>query len=177
MEQKEDLNEIEAMKAIGTALNDLGDKARKRVLAWAVDKYDVQLSDSKNVISKKENTSSNTNPEEKVRNFEKVADLYFATSPETHAERALVIGYWFNKIKSKEEFGSQAVNSELRNLGSPISNITRAFNQLMKKSPKLVIQTRKTGTTKQARKKFKLTVAGVKKVEKMIEERGTARSH
>ena len=68
----------------------------------------------------------------------------------------------------REELDSQSLNSELKNLGYPIGNITRAVSGLASTMPRYVMQTKKSGTTKQARKKFRLTVEGIRRVEQMI---------
>jgi DNA-binding PadR family transcriptional regulator len=43
----------------------------------------------------------------------------------------------------------------------------------MARKPALVIQTRKGGSSKQARKRYRLTGEGIRAVEKMIAESGT----
>jgi hypothetical protein len=43
------------------------------------------------------------------------------------------------------------------------------MDNLMATNPRYVMQTRKTGNTKQARKKYKLTVEGIKKVAQMLQ--------
>jgi DNA-binding PadR family transcriptional regulator len=53
-------------------------------------------------------------------------------------------------------------------MGYTVSNITRAFDSLMLQDPKYVIQVKKSGTSRQARKLYKLTHAGVKRVGEML---------
>jgi DNA-binding PadR family transcriptional regulator len=60
------------------------------------------------------------------------------------------------------------LNKELKNLGHGVSNITSALDTLMSRKPALVIQTKKSGTSKQARKKYKLTLEGLRAVERMV---------
>jgi hypothetical protein len=100
-----------------------------------------------------------------------LAELFARTNPQTETERALVVGYWLQMSDGQSEFDSQRVNSELKHLGYPVSNITRAFDSL---KPTLVQQTKKTGTTKQARKRYRLTHAGQKRVEAMLAGRPAA---
>lgn len=108
------------------------------------------------------------------QDFPSFPDLYHAAQPETHAEKALVGGYWLQKHEDEESFSSQAVNQHLKGMGYPVGNITRAFDWLMAQKPQLVQQMKKTGSTKQARKLFKLTHAGLKRVEEMIANGNTA---
>jgi DNA-binding PadR family transcriptional regulator len=49
-----------------------------------------------------------------------------------------------------------------------VSNITTALSSLIERKPQLVIQTRKSGNSKQARKRYRLTDAGIRAVERMI---------
>lgn len=95
-------------------------------------------------------------------------DLYHAASPETESDKALVAGYWIQVCQQKDGFESFAANSVLKDMGYTISNITRAFDALMAQDPKYVMQIKKTGTSRQARKVYKLTQAGLKRVGEML---------
>jgi len=65
------------------------------------------------------------------------------------------------------------VSTELKNLGHGVANITRAFNDLKARRPALAIQVQKSGRAKQARKKYKITEAGLTKVRKMLLGQGS----
>ncbi len=65
-------------------------------------------------------------------------------------------------------FASQAINSLLKNLGYQVGNITDAITQCMREKPASIIQTRKSGSTKQSRKEYKMTEAGRRKVLSML---------
>jgi hypothetical protein len=88
-------------------------------------------------------------------------------------EKALVVGYWFQVVQGQPDFGGQEVNSTLKNIGHGIANITDAFTTASSRKPSLVMQTQKTGTSRQARKQYKLTVAGVRWVESRLANPGT----
>lgn len=166
-----ELKEIDVMKSIASALENLDEEERRRVLNWAIDKFDVTIrkpSETGDVVESIEE-EENKNMRDGPNDFETVADLYFACSPSTDAEKALVIGYWFQFIESESDFDALSVNNELKHLGHQIGNITRAFNQLQRKKPQLAYQTRKQGSTKQARKRYKLTKAGQVYIEDMLE--------
>lgn len=72
-----------------------------------------------------------------------------------------------------EAFDSQSAHKELKHLGQQLPNITNALESLKNQKPALVLQLRKSGTSQQARKTYKLTVAGMRAVEKMIEAAAT----
>jgi hypothetical protein len=57
----------------------------------------------------------------------------------------------------------------LKNLGQGLANITNAIDGLRNQKPALVLQLKKSGKSQQARKTYKLTVAGIKAVEVMID--------
>ena len=77
-------------------------------------------------------------------------------------------GLWMQKRSGMETFDSAAVNRELKHLGHGVGNITAAFNDLMAQKPALAMQTAKSGKSKQARKKYKITRAGEKAVAEML---------
>ena len=85
----------------------------------------------------------------------------------TSAEKALVVGAWFQQVQGITDFDGASVNRELKNLGHPSTNITRDFDDLMARKPKLVVQTRKSGSTKQARKLYRVTHEGLMDVSRM----------
>lgn len=105
----------------------------------------------------------------KYTNF---AELYHAARPETGWQMVLVGGYWFQVCGQQEEFGAQAVNDCLKEIGAKVANVTVAFNRLKAANPSLVLQLRKSGKAQQARKQYKLTVAGIRAVEQLIGREG-----
>lgn len=100
--------------------------------------------------------------------FTEFAELYAATDPHSGADKALVAGYWLQVCQGAENFPGNSVNSELNHLGHKIGNITNALSSLNNAKPQLVLQLRKSGKTQQARKTYKLSTEGIKKVEEMI---------
>lgn len=167
--------EVKAMQKLAEAVAGLDAEATARVLRWAVDRYGVATGSSTGSKTRAgggtglagaatENGGGNgTTPQ-----FNELAELYAATSPESDADKALVTGYWFQFLQGQADFASQAINSALKNLGHGVSNITSAFDTLKAQKPALVMQLKKAGTSKQARKTYKLTAAGKNAVELMI---------
>jgi hypothetical protein len=102
------------------------------------------------------------------REFQDFASLFEACGPNTDSLRALVGAYWLQVCQSNQGFDGQSVNRELKNLGHGIANITQALNPLIAQKPAFVLQLRKSGTTKQARKLYKVTEAGIKRIKEMI---------
>jgi hypothetical protein len=155
--------ELEAMTTIAGALDKIteNDKMVARVLRWARERYTG--------TAEPEAATSRTKlgvPESGA--YEDVASLYADASPRTEPERALVVGYWFQVHQGMKDFDSQRVNSELKNMGHGVGNITEAFSRLIERKPQYVIQTRKSGTARQARKLYRVTNEGIKRVQGML---------
>lgn len=100
--------------------------------------------------------------------FDAFHDLYHGANPSTESEKALVAGYWVQVCQQNDGFDSFTANSALKGMGYTVSNITRALDALMSQEPKYVMQIKKTGTSRQARKVYKLTTAGLKRVAEML---------
>ena len=162
------MDEIGAMQKVAEAVKDLDAEATGRVLRWAAERYGVAAAPAPRKGHAAVAGGAGATAEPEAATFETLAELCSAASPKTDADRALLAGYWLQTAESQSEFTSQAVNSELKHLGHPVSNITSAFEQLKSQRPALVVQLKKSGTTKQARKTFKLTVSGINAVNQMI---------
>lgn len=157
--------EFEAMQTINMALAGLPDEeAVRRVLTWAASRHGVVLKPEQSGSKSSLGSSGQSDGE----GFETVADLFDSANPTTEPQKALVVGYWLQIVQGQSDFDSMSANSELKNLGHGVGNITRALENLINRKPRLVIQTRKGGTSKQARKKYKLTVEGIRAVKAMI---------
>lgn len=165
--------EVAAMAAITTALAGLETEAVSRVLRWAAERHKVTLNQSINYTMRKPRGSTepkegDDSTETTSRDFQHFGDLYDAADPSTDSERVLVAGYWFHAIQNEDELESQAVNKELKHLGHAVGHMPHAVTELMNTRPRLMIQLKKQGNTQQARRKFKLTAEGIKKVKEML---------
>lgn len=154
-------SEIKAMSEIMAALEGLDPDAVARVLRWAAEKYEVVPGKST------QGEPFGEGPDKKIE-FNDLHEVFDAANPTSGPDKALVVGYWFQDIKGDDELGSFRLNNELKNLGHQSTNITRDLNALMNRSPRLVVQIKKEGKSRQSRKKYKLTREGIKVVERMI---------
>lgn len=162
--------EIQAMSKISEVLGVLDDDAKTRVLRWAADRYGVSLAvHKKKSADNKDDADSVTEDESDSPEHESLAELFADASPTTEAEKVLVAGYWHQK-QGAEKLVSAAINKDLKDLGHGIGTINHAFGALMKEKPQLAIQLKKSGTSKQARKEYKITKAGLQKVEQMLKK-------
>lgn len=171
MESKDDaFAELDAMKAVATALEKLKHvDAQGRVLRWACERYGVvgiHKARSRSDVG----SAAESKPEDPgdQPEYESAAELLALSGANTDTDKTLVVGYWFQRIQNQEDLESQTLNTELKHLGHGVGNITRALDNLMKQRPQLVIQLRKAGISKQARKKYKITHAGILRVQQML---------
>jgi hypothetical protein len=152
--------ELKAMNEVYSAIKDLEDDAKQRVLNWALGKFSLK----KRVLPNMSEGGQSLD----IISFESVADIFAKASPQSEADKVLVVAAYLQKKNAVEELVSREINNELKNLGHPMSNITTAVGTLINRKPKLMIQTRKGGTTQQAQKKYKVTNEGFMAVQKMI---------
>lgn len=162
--------ELDAMQAVGNALQSLKQDGRKRVLQWAASHF--LAADAGNVLNFPKLPSGDQSSENNAggnasSGYADLPTFFDAASPKTGVDKALVVGYWMQECQGSADFVSQDINTELKHLGHGVGNITDAFNGLI--SQKLVMQIRKSGVTKQARKKYKLTREGIKRVQQMLQ--------
>ena len=151
--------EIDAMQKIMEALDGLEQSAINRVIKWAADRYNIP-----NIDKGKKEEPSSTNLDIPTD----LSELFSNFQPDREADKVLVACYWEQYLQGKDTVDAQDINGDLKNLGHGVKNITRAFSTLMGQKPALVAQVRKGGSTKQARKKYKMTQAGKNAVEAMM---------
>lgn len=164
--------EIQAMADIEDALSSLDEDTTGRVLAWAISRFAPDASQLQSELSQStpQLPESMTSDSSQAVESLSLVELYDKSSPSTDAEKALVVAYWLQEHEGSEDVTSQQVNSELKHLGHGIGNVTRAFAALSKQRPTLAMQTRKSGSTKQARKKYRVTNEGVRYVENLMSD-------
>lgn len=167
--------EFSAMQTVYMALEPLDDDARSRVVNYIVARLEIVLQ-SAHKPSSSGSMASGSDEEVAIKQEEKVApkylalaELYDATQPKSNADKALVVGYWLQVCQGAESFDSQSANKELKHLGQGLANITAALTGLKEQKPALALQLKKSGKSQQARKVYKITVAGIKAVEAMID--------
>jgi hypothetical protein len=182
--QPNPLLELKAMEEVHTALAKLTVDGQQRVVAWAVSALQLPLATPQATNAHQSRPAHVPLPAQQDApsgggdvaagpgSYATFADLFSAASPTTNQEKALVGGYWLQVCQGIESFASMAINNELKNLGEGVENITSAFDGLKDTKPQLALQVRKEGKSQQARKKYKLTVAGIRAVDRMIRGEG-----
>jgi hypothetical protein len=90
-------------------------------------------------------------------------------SPSRASDRALLAAFSLDP-KGRKQITSQAINDVLKAHEMRVSNITRAIETNLNARPPLMEQVGKRGDTRQARKRYRLTEAGVQKVTAQLGE-------
>lgn len=168
--------EFGAMQTIYSALQQLDEAAQIRVLDYVSSRLEIISKTRPGTKAPVDAPSGESVPPEQQKeligtmSFGSLAELADAAQPKTQPEKALVCGYWLQVCQGAESFDSFSINKALKNLGEGITNITSALDSLRDQKPALALQLKKSGKSRQARKIFKLTVAGIKIVEDMIRE-------
>ena len=180
MKTTDPMDELAAMTEIAKALQYLDTESIRRVLIWASDRFDakLELGSVQNIDSQTNNGNGEDDINgggtfeegtEEVDELTEIADLFAITTPKNDPEKALLAAYWFQHLNSYNDFDAATINKELKHLGYASSNITNALSSLMTRKPQLVIQTKKSGNSQQARKKYKLTIEGIKQAKRMLD--------
>jgi hypothetical protein len=155
-----DDQEFVAMRTIGGVLDKLDENARGRVVQWAASKYKIET--GAGPIGGGQPDQQRVSPEDFVTLFDRA-------DPQTEEDKALVAAYWYQVKEGNSDVDAAILNSTLHDLGHRLSNITRALGVSEKRKPALVRQSSKSGKAKQARKKYRLTAAGIRAVEDLLE--------
>ncbi len=168
--------EFSAMQSVYSALEQLEADARERVLGYVSSRLGITTTPKKTGEGDKapalgvEDEHVEEEALEQDAKFGSFAELYDATQPKSQPEKALVGGYWLQVCQGLDSFDSFSINKELKNLGEGVTNITSALDSLKTQKPALCLQLKKSGKSRQARKTYKVTVAGIKEAEAMIGE-------
>lgn len=164
--------ELDAMSTVKGALEDLEPKARERVVGWAIKRFDIAVGDAGKNRSAQESIVGEGGDGEvgdgEGSQYNFFAELYDAAGPTSEKDKVLVAGYWHQKIQGAATFQAYALNKELKDLGHGVGHISEKFDALIKDKPSLVLQLKKSGNSAQAKKTYKLTNEGVKRVEALI---------
>lgn len=166
--------EFAAIQAVFKAMEPLDDDARARVAAYIASLLGLAAPGSAAPAgvgggqADTEEVEAATRASATAAHFGSLAELFDATRPRSNAEKALVAGYWLQVCEGAETFDGFSANSALKQLGEGIANITNAIDGLKNQKPALALQLRKSGKAQQARKVYKVTVAGIRSVEEMI---------
>jgi hypothetical protein len=156
----EDLDpELQAMATISKTLSALGDdQSRTRVLKWAAEKFASVENQGHHASSIELKQASQFSASTEFSNF---VDILEQINPTSDLERMLAGAYWLQVLQNNSSWQSFNINSLLKNTGQGINSINHVLDRAKESKPAYVLQITKSGKSKQARKTYKLTTAGI----------------
>jgi hypothetical protein len=167
--------ELDALRSVLASLTPLDSGARERVVGWIIKRLDIKFGSAADEVLaadpsayRDERQARTRRDESPVDRYETMAELFAAINPKTGGQKALVVGYWKQVKDEVFSFDAQSINTELKHMGHHVPNITEAMNELQRHRPQLAVQLKKAGTTRQARKTYKVTTEGIRVVEGML---------
>ncbi len=175
--------EIEVLSKCYDLLKDLDDDVKVRALQWLSSKFHLGQTTltlaSEMAIAAEMNGGAAPKeakpaaPAESAKpsgidSFKSFMDLYKHLKPSSDSEKALAAAVFLQLKKDLPDLTSAQVQKELKRIDQRVSNITQAISALVKK--KYMIQLGKEGSSQQARKRYKVTLEGIKVLEDMIKK-------
>ncbi len=165
--------ELAAMQSVLGALEPLDPQSRQRVFEYIAARLGIpSVRGARSGLPVAEENQRQSVPDEdsvSEAEFGTLAELHDAANPRSDKDRVLVTAYWLQTCEGAESFVSYSVNKALKDLGHGVSNVTGAFEALKRSKPALVLQLKKAGKSRQARKTYKITKAGVAAVKAMVD--------
>lgn len=173
--------EIEAIVKSYEVIKDLDSASKKRVITWLVNKFDL----SGEIPAMKGSTSSMLKGKatlqaghslqgmelpEDLTGFDTAEGLYTQIATKTEPEKVLVVAAYLQEKLDLKELGGRRINTELKRMNQGVKNITAAISSLTKKTPPLMSQNKKEGSSPQAKKKYHVTEEGVKKINEALQK-------
>lgn len=169
--------EIEAMGQVATALDNLAEDARGRVLRWAADRYSAPIAAATvgrtsaggraGAFEDKSPRAAETR-DQSERSFEHFVDLFDAVDPKSDVDKALTAAYWLQVVSKQDSWQSLRVNNLLKDMGHGVANVTSALRTAQERKPALVRQVHKSGRSQQSWKTYKLTTSGVSYIRRKL---------
>ncbi len=166
------MNEDTELKVMNDAYQSLSlledDQAKLRVINWLVDRFSLAPIKSRALGLGEPEDKTGEPRHWDISSFNSVAAIFERASPTKERDKVLVVGAFLQEKFGKGDLTSAEINKELHHLGHGVKNVTDAISQSIERKPKLMIKTRKEGSTKQARKKYKVTTEGIKAVQRLL---------
>lgn len=172
--------ELDAMLAVKDAMEDLEPEVRERVLWWAIKRFDLSIKTGGGKGAKGSEGGGDGDEDDLdddgdgggggggLPEFETFAEFFAHAAPTTDVQKALLAAYWVQEIEGNQQWGAYPLSASLKDLGHSLSNITRSLSSNMDQKPQLIVQLKKSGNSKQAKKTYKVTEAGKTAVKNML---------
>jgi len=100
--------------------------------------------------------------------YDTVLDLFAESNVKKVSSRILLMAAYLQERHNFKEITSYDINFRLKRIGHGIQNISSSINGILKRKPQLMIELKKEGASKQARRKFKVTHEGLKAARNLL---------
>jgi hypothetical protein len=97
-----------------------------------------------------------------------LASFFGAAGADDGPAQSMVVAYWKQVVDGQESWSGAEVNSALAHMGRRLPNVTGTMSLLIKRKPACVVQVKKSGSSRQARKLYKLTTVGIHAVRELM---------
>jgi hypothetical protein len=164
---------LKALNIVASAMSPLTEDERTRVLTATASLYSVSVATGRRAPNER-SAGDGEQPDEAENTLTDFVDLFDRANPKTDVDRAAVAAYWHQLIAGNGTWQSQPLNVALKDLGYPLKNVTDCLNSLQTRKPSWVRQVSKSGQSRQGRKTYKMTQAGINGVRAMLGKTPTA---
>jgi hypothetical protein len=182
--------EIIAMSETFEALKHLSTDQIRRIIHWIKDRFGLVegkapaepiVSISEPVTAREEEVIPEAVPEPIVKeeppapkppqkkdiiDYDTVLDLFAEANVKKVSDKILLMAAYLQERLNFKEISSYDINFRLKRIGHGVQNISSSINGILKRKQReapLMMELKKEGASKQARRKFKVTDEGLKK--------------
>jgi hypothetical protein len=111
-----------------------------------------------------------------LKRYRSIETLFLSSNVKTVPSKILLAAAYLQEKLNFEEISSFDINSRLKKMGYGVPNISSSLNSLLNKEPPLMLQIRKAGDSKQAKRKFRVTEEGLQLARTYLRGRGKGES-
>ncbi len=111
-----------------------------------------------------------------LKRYRSIETLFLSSNVKTVPSKILLAAAYLQEKLNFEEISSFDINSRLKKMGYGVPNISSSLNSLLNKEPPLMVQIRKAGDSKQAKRKFRVTEEGLQLARTYLRGRGKGES-
>jgi hypothetical protein len=94
--------------------------------------------------------------------YDTVLELFAEATVKKVSGKILLMAAYLQERHNFKEISSYDINFRLKRIGHGVQNISSSINSILKRKPQLMVEIEKEGSAKQSRRKFKVTVEGLK---------------
>lgn len=165
--------ELQAMSQVFEALKHLENEQRRRIITWVKDRLEntepvpytgpVPTNDAP-LAAVPVAIPAETPPKDRhdLSRFDTVLDLFAESTVKKATSKILLMAAYLQERHNYKEISSYDVNFRLKRIGHGVTNISSLINGILNKKPPLMMMIGGETHKKQARRKFSVTVEGIK---------------